>query len=55
MAQKNLYGYLKVVMVNPSKKESEDFFKKYLLYKAKAFKSKEIGEVEVLFLKQEEI
>ena len=53
--QSDARANLKVVMVNPSKKESEDFFKKYLLYKAKAFKSKEIGEVEVLFLKQEEI
>ena len=53
--QTDVKANLKVVMVNPSKNESKDFFDKYSLYKAKAFKSMDTGEVEVLFLNPGEI
>ena len=42
---------IKVVMTNPSKEESDDFLKRYYIYKNEAYKVIKAGEIEVLFLK----
>lgn len=39
-----------VVMVNPSKNESSDFWEKYNLYKSKTIDSKKVGQIEVLIV-----